>query len=115
MAAKTPLKILFALILLTMIVCTGYATTQQSMFQWTGLTAGQDRYWTLATLCDAYCGFITFYVWVFYKEPRWVPRLLWFLAIMAFGNIAMASYVLLQLARLAPSAPASSILATRNT
>ena len=100
MTSKTPLKILFALILLSMIVVTGYASTRQSMFQWTGMTAGQDRYWTIATMCDAYFGFITFYMWVLYKEARWLPRVLWFVAIMAFGNMAMASYVLLQLAKL---------------
>jgi hypothetical protein len=114
MASKTPLKILFALILLSMIVVTGYASTQQSMFQWTGLTQGQDRYWTIATMCDAYFGFLTFYIWVLYKEPRWLPRVLWFVAIMAFGNMAMASYVLLQLAKLRRDEPASRILVARN-
>jgi len=114
MTAKTPLKILFALIIVTMIVVTGYATAQQSMFQWTGLTHGQDRYWTIATLCDAYFGFITFYVWVLYKEPRWLPRVLWFVAIMAFGNLAMATYMLLQLAKLRKDEPASHILVARN-
>jgi hypothetical protein len=114
MTYKTPLKILFALILLSMIVVTGYATTRQSMFAWTGLTAGPDRYWTIATMCDAYFGFITFFMWVLYKEPRWLPRVLWFVGIMAFGNMAMASYVLLQLAKLGKDEPASKILAARN-
>jgi len=114
MTSKTPLKILFALILLSMIVVTGYASTRQSMFQWTGMTAGQDRYWTIATMCDAYFGFITFYMWVLYKEARWLPRVLWFVAIMAFGNMAMASYVLLQLAKLGKDEPASRILVARS-
>jgi hypothetical protein len=114
MASKTPLQILFALILVSMIIVTGYASTHQSMFAWTGMTVGQDRYWTIATMCDAYFGFITFYVWVVYKEPRWLPRVLWFLAIMAFGNMAMASYVLLQLLKLPKGEPASKILVARN-
>jgi hypothetical protein len=114
MAAKTSLKILFAGILLVMIVCTGYASTRQSVLEWSGLTAGPDRYWTIATLFDAYFGFLTFYVWVVYKERRWVLKLLWFVAIMTFGNMAMASYVLLQLARLRVDQPASAILAARN-
>ncbi len=84
------------------------------MFAWTGMTAGPDRYWTIATMCDAYFGFITFYVWVAYKETRWLPRVLWFLAIMAFGNMAMASYVLLQLLKLPKGGPASKILVARN-
>jgi hypothetical protein len=114
MPAKTPLRILFALILVSMIVVTGYASSQQSMFQWTGLTTGQDRYWTIATMFDAYFGFLTFYVWVLFKERRWLPRVLWFVAIMAFGNMAMASYVLVQLARLRKDEPASAILTARN-
>jgi hypothetical protein len=114
MSAKTFLRILFACILLTMLVCTGWASMQQSVFHWGGMTAEPDRYWTIATLCDAYFGFVTFYVWVFYKERRWVPRAAWLLAIMALGNMAMACYVLLQLGRLRKDEPASNILAARN-
>jgi hypothetical protein len=114
MASKTPLKIRFAAILVTMIVCTGYATSQQAITQYTGLTTGPDRYWTIATFFDAYFAFLTFYVWVFYKERRWLPRLGWFIAIMALGNMAMATYVLWQLTRLRRDEPASAILASRN-
>jgi len=114
MSFKTTLKILFACILVSMIVCTGWAAAQQSVFRWGGLTVGPDRYWTIATMCDAYCGFLTFYVWVFYKERRWLPRVTWFIAIMALGNMAMACYVLLQLARLRNDEPASNILMPRN-
>lgn len=114
MTSKTKLTVLFASILAIMIVYTGYASTQQSMFAWGGMTQGQDRYWTIATMFDAYFGFLTFYVWVFYKERRWLPRVGWFIAIMVFGNMAMASYVLLQLTRLRKDEPASTILATRN-
>jgi isoprenylcysteine carboxyl methyltransferase (ICMT) family protein YpbQ len=114
MTSKTALKSLFILILLSMIVCTGFASSQQSVFAWGGLTTGPDRYWTIATLCDAYFGFLTFYVWVAYKETRWLPRVVWFLAIMALGNMAMATYVLLQLMRLRADQPASAILTARN-
>ena len=113
MTSKNTLKTLFIVILISMIVVTGWASTRQSMFAWGGLT-GADRYWTIATMCDAYFGFLTFYVWVFYKETRWLPRAAWFLAIMALGNMAMASYVLLQLIRLRADQPASTILTARN-
>jgi hypothetical protein len=76
--------------------------------------AALDRYWTIATLMDAYCGFLTFYAWVFYKERRWLPRMAWFLAIMALGNMAMAAYALLQLTRLRPEEDASMMLTARN-
>ena len=68
----------------------------------------------IAPLIDAYYAFLTFYVWVFYKEQRWLPRVGWFVGIMLLGNMAMAGYVLLQLARLPAGAPTASVLSSRN-
>jgi hypothetical protein len=65
-------------------------------------------------MLDAYCGFLTFYVWLLYKEPRWLPRIGWFVAIMLLGNMAMSVYVLYQLMRLRPDQNASDILMARN-
>lgn len=56
--------------------------------------------WFIATLMDAYFGFLTFFVWVAYKEPSWGVRGGWFVAIMLLGNFAMSGYVLWQLAKL---------------
>jgi hypothetical protein len=114
MSTKTALKILFSCILLTLLVYTAWASSRQSVLQWGGLTSGPDRYWTTATLMDAYFGFLTFYVWVFYKESRWLPRIAWFVAIMLLGNMAMSAYVLRQLFRLRPEQRAREILAARN-
>ncbi len=113
MSPKSLLKALFACILVSLVIYTAWAGTRQSVFAWRGLTTGPDRYWTTATLLDAYCGFTTFYVWVFYKERGWVARLGWFFSIMLLGNIAMSSFVLLQLARLRPDQPATDVLLTR--
>jgi hypothetical protein len=114
MSTKTTLKILFSSIFLTLLIYTGWASVQQSVLRWGGLTSGPDRYWTIATLMDAYFGFVTFYVWVFFKEPRHLPRIAWFIAIMLLGNMAMSAYVLLQLVRLHPEQDVSSILSVRN-
>lgn len=114
MSTKTTLKILFSGIFLSLLIYNGWASTQQSVLQWGGLTTGPDRYWTIATLMDAYFGFLTFYVWVFFKEARWLPRIAWFIAIMLLGNIAMSAYVLLQLFRLRPNQEAWAVLAARN-
>ena len=78
------------------------------------MSTGPDRFWTIATLIDAYCGFLTFYVWVFYKEQRWLPRIVWFTAIMVLGNMAMSAYVLLQLLRLKDGQNTSVILTAQN-
>jgi hypothetical protein len=114
MSAKTALKILFSGIFLALAGYNLWASTRQPLLQWGGLTTGLDRYWTIAAFVDAYCGFVTFYVWVFYKETRWLKRIVWFAAIMLLGNIAMSAYVLLQLMRLAPHQEANVILTARN-
>ena len=114
MSTKSILRILFSLILLSLLVYTSWASTRQPVLQWGGLTTGPDRFWTIATLMDAYFGFLTFYVWVFYKELRWLPRIAWFVAIMLLGNMAMSAYVLIQLARLRPGDPAAAILTARH-
>lgn len=56
--------------------------------------------WVVATLFDAYFGFLTFFVWVCYKEVKALNKVLWFVAIMVLGNIAMSVYVLLEIHRL---------------
>ena len=111
---KRTLQLLFSLILLTLAGYTTWASTRQSMFAWGGLTTAPDNLWTIATLLDAYFGFITFYVWVLWKETRVLPRALWFIAIMALGNMAMSAYVLRQLARLKESDSMGTLLAARN-
>jgi len=114
MSAKTTLKILFSCVFLGLLAYNIWASTQQPVWQWTGLTSGEDRHWTLATFLDAYCGFLTFYVWVFYKEASFLSRAAWFIAIMLLGIVAMSAYVLLQLFRLRPEQNASAILTTRS-
>lgn len=110
---KTVLRLLFGGIFVTLLAYTTWASTQQPVWEWRGPVESPDRWWTLATLVDAYYGFLTFYAWVFYKEPRARPRLGWFVAIMLFGNMAMSAYVLLQLARLRDDEPAAAILTRR--
>ena len=110
MSPRTPLFALFGGILVVMLVVTVTASLHQPIWEWGGLTAEPDRWWTYATLADAYFGFLTFYAWVFYKEARALARVGWFVAIMLLGNIAMAVYVLLQLAKLPAGAPMSKLL-----
>ncbi len=113
MTARLALTLLFGGILAAMLVITATASLNQPLWQWGGLTAEPDRWWTYATLADAYFGFLTFYAWVFYKEPRTAARAGWFVALMLLGNIAMATYVLLQLARLRPGEPVATLLLRR--
>jgi len=111
---KNTLRLLFGFIFLSLLAYTSWASTLQPVWEWQGLVTPPDNAWTIATLIDAYYGFVTFYVWVFYKEPRALPRLGWFVAIMLAGNMAMSAYVLLQLAKLRADEPAEAILLRRN-
>jgi hypothetical protein len=113
MTARLGLTLLFCGILAAMLVITVTASLNQPLWQWGGLTAEPDRWWTYATLADAYFGFLTFYAWVFYKERGLAARTGWFVAIMLLGNFAMATYVLVQLARLRPGEPVSRLLLRR--
>ncbi len=85
---------IFLGILLAMLGVTAWATSKVAL--WNAWGDLKDP-WTIATLFDAYFGFLTFYLWVFYKERRNVSRLVWFVLVMALGNIAMSFYVLLQI------------------
>lgn len=102
------LTVLFSAILLAMIAITTLAALERGIVE-AGRDLISDR-WFQATLCDAYFGFITFYVWVAYKERSMGSKILWFVLVMCFGNIAMAIYMLAQLAKLPADAPLSSLL-----
>ena len=110
MTKRIALTLLFGFILLSLLSFTLWASTRQPVWEWRGLLDGPDRWWTIATLIDAYYGFITFFVWVCFKERGTVARIAWFVAIMLLGNMAMASYVLLQLLRLGKDRPLSDVL-----
>lgn len=109
MPARTLLKTLFGLILLGMIGVSVWASTEQPVWAWGGLR-GPDRAWTIATLCDAYAGFLTFYAWVCYRERGFVNRAGWLVAILALGNMAMSVYMLRALWRLPAGAPLDRLL-----
>jgi peptidoglycan/LPS O-acetylase OafA/YrhL len=111
---KRALQCLFGFILVSLTAWNLWASSQQPVWEWGGLTTPPDNLWTIATLVDAYYAFLTFYLWVWWKESRTRPRLLWFVAIMLLGNIAMAAYVLRQLARLAPDDSTGTLLSARN-
>jgi hypothetical protein len=69
--------------------------------------------WFIATLFDAYFGFLWFWLWVAYKESGFLARFVWLVLILTLGNIAMASYVLLQLGRLPEGADIEDLLLRR--
>ena len=111
MKARVLLICTFSLIFLTMLLVTAWASWCQAV--WASKMFNEP--WAVATFADAYCGFLTFFVWVAYKENSVWKSMLWFLLIMALGNIAMSGYVLWQLWGLRADEPFSKMLLRRGT
>ncbi len=110
---KAVLKILFGAIFVVMAVVNIRAMLAmdiQASFPLFGANP-----WAVATLYDAYCGFLTFWVWVAYKERSSWTRALWFLLVMGLGNLAMSIYMLNELWKLKPDEPAWAVLQRRPT
>ncbi len=77
-------------------------------------TAGNNP-WFVATLFDAYFGFLWFWLWVAYTQTGWVGRLFWLVLILLLGNMAMAAYVLIRLWQLPAGASIEQFLLRRTS
>jgi hypothetical protein len=102
------LRFAFGGVLITMLCVTSWASTLLPLWQ-TPRTLLLHP-WFIATLFDCYFGFLTFYLWVAYRENSWLARAAWLVAILALGNIAISGYMLLALWRLPASAPIDRLL-----
>lgn len=51
--------------------------------------------WGLATMFDAYFGFLVFWLYVAWRERTVAARLGWLVALLLLGNFAIAAYALL--------------------
>lgn len=98
-------------VLVAMIAVTTWASLEKSLFEGFRLLFAER--WGIATLFDAYFAFLTFYAWVYYKERAALPRFLWLIGILFFGNIAMAIYLIRELRRLPPGATFENLLVGR--
>jgi len=98
----------FTFVLVTMLGVTSWASCQCAL--WKTPQALVTHPWFIATLFDCYFGFLTFYLWLAYKETSNVARIAWLLAILLLGNIAMASYLLLTVFRLPTNATMEQVL-----
>jgi len=105
------LRIAFACVLVTMLVVTTWASNIVAL--WNLPREVGTHPWFIATLFDTYFAFLTFYCWVAYKETSVIARIVWLIAILVLGNIAMASYMLTQLFRLPANAGMADLLLRR--
>ena len=102
------LRIAFLFVLVTMLCATSWASCQCAL--WKTPQAVVSHPWFIATLFDCYFGFLTFYAWLAYKETGWLARVLWLIAILLLGNIAMSGYMLITLFRLPANAGIEQVL-----
>ncbi|MCB1207714.1 MAG: DUF1475 family protein [Verrucomicrobiales bacterium] len=102
------LRIFFSIVLISMLAVTGWASSHVALWEIPGSVGGHP--WFIATLFDTYWAFLTFYCWVVYKERGWGARVLWLIAILLLGNIAMAVYMLIQLFRVPATAHIEAVL-----
>ncbi len=100
-----------AFVLIAMLAVTGWASSEVAL--WKTPRAVATHPWFIATLFDTYFAFLTFYVWLAYKETANLARVLWLLAILLLGNIAMAIYLLRELFRLPANATMEDLLLRR--
>lgn len=89
------LRVLFILILVSMVLAAGWASLACPLFAIPSEVLAHP--WFITTLMDAYWAFITFFVWVAWKERGGLARVLWFMAVVLLGNMAMAAYFLREL------------------
>jgi hypothetical protein len=105
------LRALFLVVLASMLAVTSWAGGQCPLF-----AVPRDVFahpWFIATMFDAYWGFITFFTWVCFKQTSWLARVAWFVAVMLLGNIAMSAYCLDELFRLPASGRIADLLVAR--
>ena len=105
---RNRLIILFVVILVTMLWVSVRAALDEPIRA--ALVRLWPDLWFQATLCDTYCGFLTVYAWVAYKEPHWIGRVGWLVAILLLGNISFAIYMLHRLIWLAERTPEELLL-----
>jgi hypothetical protein len=109
---RNGLKLFFAFIGLSLVVLSVAASLDRNVLD--AARALWPDAWFRATLADAYAGFLTIYAWVFYKERTARARLLWLFLFLGLGNIAISSYVLIQLFKLRDGEPLELLLLRRD-
>lgn len=102
------LRSAFIFVLVTMLCATSWAGHQCAL--WKTPEAVVTHPWFIATMFDTYFGFLTFYIWLAYKETGVVARIGWLIAILLLGNIAMSTYMLITLFRLPATATIEQVL-----
>ncbi len=108
---KTVVKWVAGLVIVALLFAAIRAANHQALWN-LPREVGTDP-WFIATLLDAYCGFLIFWLWVAYRERDWFARITWLVVFLLTGNIGTASYLLWRLSRIGPSGTIEDLLVSR--
>jgi hypothetical protein len=103
---------MFSAVFLWMVAMTAYISVHKPLWQAGSEFSWARSPWAVATLFDAYFGFVTFFVWACFKERSFVAKAVWFVLIMWLGSIVMSGSVLIRRFRLKSDEPLSQLLRT---
>lgn len=96
----TILKITFTIILVWMCYVVITTSLQSNLFnEWDFLGSIP---WMRATLWDFYANVFVIYLWIWYKEPSILLKIVWLIAMVFLGSIASCVYILIELFKLKP-------------
>ena len=102
------LRFYFVFVLAAILAATIWASSQVALWKMPREVATHP--WFIATLIDTYFAFLVFWLWLAWRERTWLARLGWLLGILLLGNIAMAIYMLIRLAKLPEGAGVPALL-----
>jgi hypothetical protein len=128
MTSRRAIALYFILVLVAMTWVSWYASTAPtitSLAQYAGLKGKEgvnvikgfeivcSEPWGLATMFDAYFGFLAFWLYVAWRERTVASRLGWLVALLLLGNFAIAGYALLCLKQSGDEADLGKVFFTR--
>jgi hypothetical protein len=89
------LTLFYSVVLVAMLSGIIWASLSQNLFTLPPQVALHP--WFIVTLMDTYFAFATIYLWMAYKTETLVGRIVWFLMVIALGNVAIALFMLKEL------------------
>jgi hypothetical protein len=95
-------------VLLGMVALTVVAVREASLME-AGAVLWDDA-WFRLTLADVYFGLLIVYLWVCYKERKLWSKIAWLVLFVTLGNMAVSTYILIQLFKVRPGDSMESLL-----
>jgi hypothetical protein len=95
------LRLFYSIVLGVMLLAVFVASKQENLLSIPTIVSTDP--WFITTLLDTYFAFLSIFFFICYREKSAAKRVLWFVAVMTLGNIAIATYFLIALFKLKDS------------